>query len=68
MKQVTPGAWPFWPQGYNLNSLGRCVLDGAQYKISKVWTFSCLIRRFLKCFPLCVYVKHLFSKWMQRSI
>ena len=26
---VTPGAGPFWSQGYNLNKLGRGPLDDA---------------------------------------
>ena len=29
-----PGAWPFWPQGHNLNKLGRRPKDNASYQIS----------------------------------
>ena len=32
-----PGRGHFWPQGYNLNILGRSSLDDATYQISKAW-------------------------------
>ena len=34
-KTHQPGAGPFWPQGYNLNNLGRGLLCEAMYQISK---------------------------------
>ena len=33
VKHVTPGAH-FWPQGHNLNKLGKGALDNAIYQIS----------------------------------
>jgi len=36
-KIVTPGAGSFWPQGQNLNNLGRGPLDDASYQICKPW-------------------------------
>ena len=39
VKEVTPGAGPFLPQGYNLNNFGRGPLDEATYQISKTWAF-----------------------------
>ena len=45
IKHVTPAAGPFWPQGHNLNKLGRDPLVDASYQISRLQT-----RRFLK-FP-----------------
>ena len=29
----------FWPQGYNVNNLGRGPLNEATYQISKTWAF-----------------------------
>ena len=34
VKQVTHRVGSFWPQGYNLNKLGRGPLDDATYQIS----------------------------------
>ena len=31
-----PGAWPFWPQGHNLNKLGRSPLGDAINRISRL--------------------------------
>ena len=36
VKNVTPGAGPFWPQEDNLNKLGRDPLGDAPYQISKL--------------------------------
>ena len=33
VKHATPGAGHFWPQGYNLNKLGRGPLDDASHQI-----------------------------------
>ena len=35
-KMCPPGPGHFWPQGYNLNKLGRSPLDDATYQISKL--------------------------------
>ena len=37
VKNANPGMGPFWPQGHNLNKLGRCPLDDATYQISKLY-------------------------------
>ena len=49
----------FWLQGntFNLNNLGRDPLGEALYQISKAWAFYFQTRRFLKFFPIWVYVK-----------
>ena len=44
----------FWPQGYNLNNLGRGLLGEAMYQISMVRDFWFQIRRFLKVFSICL--------------
>ena len=36
VKHVTPGAGHFWPQGYNLNKLGRGPLGDAKNQSSIV--------------------------------
>ena len=36
VKPVTPGGGPCWPQGFNLNKLGRGPLGDASYQISKL--------------------------------
>ena len=36
VKPVTPEAGHFWPQGYNLNKLGRRPLDDTTYQISRL--------------------------------
>ena len=44
VKPVTPGRGHFWPQGYNLDKLGRGILDGTTYQIARVSDkkiFSC---------------------------
>ena len=46
-----------WPQGYNLNNLGRGPLGEAMYQISNPRAFWFQIRRFLKFFPIWVFVK-----------
>ena len=48
VKHVTPGAGPFWPQGYHLNKLGRGLLGDATYKLSKLYALWFQRRRFLK--------------------
>ena len=35
-KTCDPGAGPFWPQGLNLNKLGRGPLGDATYQISRL--------------------------------
>ena len=35
-KTCDPGLGPFWPQGYNLNKLGRGPLGDATYQIPKL--------------------------------
>ena len=37
MKHVTPGQGLFWPQGHNLNKLGRGLLGDATYLISGLY-------------------------------
>ena len=32
LKNVTPGAGHFWPEGHNLNKLGRGLLGDATYQ------------------------------------
>ena len=46
MSVATPGAGQFWPQGYNLNTLGRGLLGDATYQISRVSG-----KRIFSCFP-----------------
>ena len=41
----------------HLNNLGRGLLGGAMYQISKAWAFCFQTRRFLKFFPILVYLK-----------
>ena len=36
VRHVTPGAGHFWPQGYNLNKVGRWSLGDASYQISRL--------------------------------
>ena len=55
---LAPRRGHFWPKGYNLNNLGRGLLDEATYQISKTWAFWFQSRRFLNVFPMLVYVKH----------
>ena len=43
-----------WPQGYNLNNLGRGPLGEAMYQISKAQAFWFQIR-FLKVFSISLY-------------
>ena len=52
-----PGRGQFWPHGYNLNKLGRSPLGKATCQISKTWALWFQSRRFLKGFPMLVYVK-----------
>ena len=35
-KHVTPGATQFWPQGHNLNKLGRYLLGDVTYQLSRL--------------------------------
>ena len=52
--------WPLGGDifGHNLNNFGRGPLDEATYQISKTWTFWFQSRRFLKVFPMLVYVEN----------
>ena len=52
-----PGQGHFWPKGKNLNNLGRGLLGEAMYQTSKAWAFCFQTRKFLKFFPVWVYVK-----------
>ena len=47
-----PGWGHIWPQGNNLNNLGKGPLDEAMYQISKALAFCFQMRRFLKLFPV----------------
>ena len=52
-----PGRDRFLASGQYLNNLGRGPLGEAMYQISKAWAFCFKTRRFLKFFPIWVYVK-----------
>ena len=54
---LDPGRDLFWPQGNNLNNLGKGPLGEAMYQISKAWAFCFQTRRFLKFSPIWIYVK-----------
>ena len=36
VKYVTPGRCHFWPQGYNLDKIGRSLQGDATYQISRL--------------------------------
>ena len=36
VKHMIPGVGNFWPQGHNLNKLGRGLLGDAPYQISRL--------------------------------
>ena len=55
---LAPERGHFWPKSYNLNNLGRGLLDEATYKLSKTWAFWFQSRILLKVFLMLVYVKH----------
>ena len=42
----------FWPQGNNLNNLGKGPLTEATYQISKVWAFQFLDKKIFYNFSL----------------
>ena len=48
----------FWPQGDNLNKLGRCPLGEATYQISRLYALCFQTRRYVMFFSVQVYVKH----------
>ena len=52
LNKWTPGQGHFWPQGYNLNKLGRGALDKATYQISEASAFWLQKRGLLKVFPI----------------
>ena len=52
VKHVTHGAGQFWPQGYNLNKLGRGSLGDASYQISRLYALWFQTRRFFMVFPI----------------
>ena len=52
VKHATPGAGPFWPEGYNLNKLGRGPLGDATYQILKLWALWFQTRRYFMFFPI----------------
>ena len=39
VKQLTLGQRQFWPQGYNVNNLGKGPLDEIKYQMSKALVF-----------------------------
>ena len=51
------GQGQFWPEGYNLKNFGNGPLSEATYQITKTSAFWFQTRRFLKVFPMLVYVK-----------
>ena len=52
VKLLTPGRAHFWPQGYNLKTLGRGPLDDATYQISRLYALWFQTRRFFHVFPI----------------
>ena len=58
-KTCDPAANLFWPQGYNLNKLGRGPLGDATYQISRLWALWFQRRRFF--FNVFPYI----SLWKQ---
>ena len=60
---LAPGRGHFWPKGYNLNNLSKGPLDEATDQISKTWEFWFQSIRYLKVFPMLVYVKHV-GPWL----
>ena len=54
VNKVIPWQGHFWPQGHNLNKLGRGPLGDATYKISRLYALWAQTR-FFHVFP---YVKH----------
>ena len=51
VKHVTPRRGHFWPQGHNLNKLGRGLLVDATYQISSLYAVLFQTRRFFHIFP-----------------
>ena len=54
VKHVTHGGGggQFWPQGYNLNKLGRDSLGDASYQISRLYALWFQTRKFFMVFPI----------------
>ena len=52
VKHMTPRAGHFYPQGYNLNKLGRGLLGGATYQLSSLWSLRCQTSRGFFTFSL----------------
>ena len=48
---MTPWVGPFWPQGYNLNKLGRGSQGDASYQISRLYALWFQTRRFFHGSP-----------------
>ena len=46
------GGGQFWPQGYNLNKLGRDSLGDASYQISRLYALWFQTRKFFMVFPI----------------
>ena len=63
VKHVTSGVGQFWPQGYNLNRLGRRLLDNASYQISRLYALWFQTRRFFMFFPIKANVKYVTPGW-----
>ena len=57
---VTPCMGHFWPQGHNLNKLGRDLIDDAKYKTLEVSN-----KIFFSCFPYIslLYIKRTTQAW-----
>ena len=51
VKPVTTRRGFFWPQGYNLNKLGRGSLDDTTYQISRLYALWFQKRRFVHAAP-----------------
>ena len=51
MSLATPGTGSVWPQGHNLNKLGRGPLGNATYQISRIEALRFQTRRFFHVFP-----------------
>ena len=57
MSLAKPGAGPFWPQGHNLNKLGRGPLGDAINQISRPKALWSQTRRFFMFLTIKAYVK-----------
>ena len=58
VKPVTQRRGHFWPQGYNLNKLGRSLLHDTTYQKSRLWALWFQTRRFVHVAPYISLFKH----------